>query len=99
MTAAGMLDHWRSNAAWLTINVSDAQSMANQGLFIVAGTSDHVGLVVPGTVEFSGTWNLNVPMIMNTGRYPGVTSQKLSLSWSPYKVPIDSIHFYKYTGY
>jgi hypothetical protein len=101
MNAENMLEHWgsKSNDAWKLIDASNAQSLANKGNIIVAGTSDHVSIVSPGEDAFSGTWNSRIPMMMNTGKYPGVLREKLSLSWSPSEVNLSSIKFYQYVGY
>jgi hypothetical protein len=53
--------------------LNQAQSYANQGRFVLVGwkdpseTSGHVAVIVPGDVEASGTWSMNVPQIAQAG--------------------------------
>ena len=65
-SANDIVKYWRNSSKWESISLSQAQILANQGWFVVAGWenpfgSGHVVVIVPGT-EIDG-W----PVCMDTG--------------------------------
>lgn len=82
---------------WQEIQLSEAQSYANQGYFVVAGYynpsgSGHVVVVVPGSESYSASWGCCVPMTMDTGQNKRGSDYKLSESFGPRKK--DKVRFY-----
>ena len=71
--ANSMTRYWMNNPAkWGEIKISEAQSYANQGYFVVAGYINpgghgHVVVVVPGKEWNSPGWGGKVPSTMDTG--------------------------------
>lgn len=80
--------------------MSQAQQLANDGYFVVAGwksapgKSGHVVVIVPGEMKYSGKWECNVPMSMDTGAKMRVVSQPLSRSFGC-KIK-DSVKYFRY---
>ncbi|MCR9011629.1 hypothetical protein [Gabonibacter chumensis] len=94
-----MVDHWEAHPEkWESIEMSQAQQLANDGYFVVAGwksapgKSGHVVVVVPGS-EQAG-WDTRVPVCMDTGSNKKTTSQKLSASFGKSKK--SGVKFFKY---
>jgi len=88
---------------WKPILYSEAYDYAKKGYLVVAGaygipkSTDHVG-VVSTAEQLEGSWGL-VPLLMNTGKNPGVLSEKLSSSWSVTTVGKDNISLIKFFVY
>ena len=100
LKANEMTEYWIDHPdAWQPIPMSQAQELANQGYFVVAGwinpdrtKSGHVVVVVPG--EMQSGWGTKVPCVMDTGYKMRAESQKLSISFHSKKR--DGIIFFKY---
>lgn len=96
-----MVKYWKDNPdKWEKITMSQAQKLANDGYFVVAGwinpttgRSGHVVVIVPGTETHSGSWG-KVPNSMDTGYKMRTESQPLSQSFGKDKK--DSTIFFKY---
>ena len=89
-----MIDYMRSSPEWVKIektsdiaaSLKSIQDMANKGYFIIAswknampGGSGHVSVILTGEeMEYSGTYDCNVPYTMDTG--PGHRSIPIKLS-------------------
>lgn len=86
--ANDMVTAWSGNPAyWQSISLSEAQSYANQGYFVVAGYynangSGHVVVIVPGEEVSSASWGCKVPHTMDTGRNKRSSQMPLSQSFS-----------------
>ncbi len=101
MRANDMVKHWQSSPNWQSISMSQAQDLANQGYFVVAGKgnpsgSGHVVVVVPGTAT-TQNWNggsASVPNVMDTGLRKRTKSQPINYSWGT--KDHSGIEFYKY---
>lgn len=97
-----MAKAWADNPKyWQPISLSEAQSYANQGYFVVAGyinpvpgRSGHVVVVVPGQEKKSDSWGCNVPNVMDTGSNKRTDKQWLSQSFRSSQK--NNIHFYYY---
>jgi hypothetical protein len=101
MNANSMVQHWRDNPGkWEKIPMSQAQSLANKGHFVVAGWinpnggSGHVVVVVPGESVYSRSWGGYIPNVMDTGS--GMRSEKQTINYSFGKDKISRVEFYKY---
>ena len=100
MCANDVVKYWRNHSGnWEKISLSQAQDLANQGYFVVAGWinsngSGHVVVIVPGEATQSSSWHTKVPCSMDTGANMRSSSQPLSKSFS-YKKK-DNIEYYKY---
>lgn len=97
--ANDIVDYWEIHPEkWESIKMSEAQKLANEGWFVVAGwkaapgKSGHVVVIVPGTEQVG--WGGKVPVAMDTGANMRSESQKLSLSFGKDKK--DNIKFFKY---
>lgn len=97
--ANDIVEYWEKHPEkWLSIKMSEAQKLANEGWFVVAGwkaapgKSGHVVVIVPGTEQVG--WGTKVPVAMDTGANMRSESQKLSLSFGKDKK--DNIKFFKY---
>lgn len=98
--ANDIVKYWiNTPGKWEPIKISEAQKLANEGWFVVAGwlnptpgQSGHVVVIVPGT-EQAG-WGGKVPMAMDTGRNMRSESQKLSNSFGLKKK--ENVVFFKY---
>lgn len=102
MRANDMVKHWKNNSSqWESIRMSEAQKLANQGYFVVAGWintkgSGHVCLIVPG-VEKKGNWNggrVNIPNTMDTGYNMRYKSHPITESFG--KGKHNGVVFFKY---
>ena len=99
MLANDMIDYWNNNPMWDPITMSEAQNLANQGNFVVAGWKNydghgHVVVVVPGEEEYSGTWGEYVPVVMDTGDGKRYEKVKISVGLSGDKK--NDVVFFKY---
>lgn len=100
MKANEMVQYWRNHPEnWEKIDMKQAQKLANEGFFVVAGYrnpngSGHVVVVVPGEESYSPSWSDYVPKVMDTGEDKRTDSQPLSLSFGDDK--INDVEFYKY---
>lgn len=62
------------NGDWMQLGSGEvAQAKANEGSLVIAGYAvpgghGHVAVIVPGLLEFSGTWQKLVPRCMNVGQ-------------------------------
>lgn len=73
--ATDMVKYWKNNPdKWQRIKMSEAQALANQGYFVVAGwenpnpqKSGHVVVVVPGEEVNGGKWAPKVPVVLEMG--------------------------------
>ena len=96
--------HKRTNTSnpshWEQISVSEAQQLANEGYFVVAGWinpsggSGHVVVVVPGEEAYSGMWGCNVPTVMDTGSDKRTSGTSIAYSFDKNK--ISGVKFFKY---
>ena len=102
MCANDMVKYWKNNSSqWESIRMSEAQKLANQGYFVVAGWintkgSGHVCLIVPG-VEKKGNWNggrVNIPNTMDTGYNMRYKSHPITESFG--KGKHNGVVFFKY---
>lgn len=100
--ANDMVRYWQNNPShWEQISMSQAQQLANEGYFVVAGwinpnsgESGHVVVVVPGEESYSSKWGCDVPQTMDTGRKNRAASQPISEGFGPDKK--DNVKFFKY---
>ena len=99
--ANDMVKYWQNNPShWEQISVSEAQQLANEGYFVVAGWinpsggSGHVVVVVPGEETYSPKWGCDVPQTMDTGGNKRTPSQPISDGFGPDKK--DNVKFFKY---
>ena len=101
VNANDMVDRLESSDNFEEVELDEVNELANDGQIVIAGKketdeSGHVALMVPGEEEYSGTWQQNVPMTMDTGYGKRWSQDKLSKSW---KASAKSgITYYKYTG-
>ena len=102
MRANDMIDYWSQNPSkWEPIKMSEAQELANEGWFVVAGWkatsgSGHVVVIVPGITN-KGNWNglyINIPKAMDTGANMKTPSQGLNFSFG--KKKHKDVIFFKY---
>ena len=102
MCANDMVKYWKSHPEkWEVIRMEEAQGLANQGFFVVAGWintkgSGHVCLIVPGKAT---TGNLNecrikIPNTMDTGANMKEKSQLINCSFG--KKKHKEVIFFKY---
>ncbi len=62
------------NGDWMVLGSPEvAQAKANEGSLVVAGSAfagghGHVCVVIPGLLEYSGTWKKLTPKVMNIGK-------------------------------
>ena len=100
MRANDMVKYWNNNPQhWEKIEMAKAQSLANQGYFVVAGYinpngSGHVVVVVPGEEGYSKNWGGAIPNVMDTGRNMRTDSQTINYSFNKNLIPY--VEFYKY---
>ena len=100
MLANDMIDYWNNNPLmWDSITMSEAQSLANQGYFVVAGWKNddghgHVVVVVPGEEQYSSKWGSYVPNVMDTGEDKRYDKVMISLCFGVDKK--DNIVYFKY---
>lgn len=102
MRANDMVKYWKNHPGkWEVIRMDEAQELANQGFFVVAGWintkgSGHVCLVVPGKGS-RGKWDgvmMNVPNTMDTGAGMRDKSQPITRSFGKNKH--NGVIFFKY---
>ncbi|WP_242358051.1 hypothetical protein [Bacteroides acidifaciens] len=102
MRANDMVKYWKNHPEkWEVIRMEEAQELANQGFFVVAGWintkgSGHVCLVVPGKSS-RGKWNgsfTTLPNTMDTGANMKEKSQPINFSFGPLKH--SGVIFFKY---
>lgn len=102
MRANDMVKYWKNNPAqWESIRMAEAQRLANQGYFVVAGWinakgSGHVCLIVPGK-EVKKNWNgisTYIPVTMDTGYGMRSKSQPINKSFGKNKH--NEVVFFKY---
>ena len=96
-----MVRYWMSTPShWEKISMSNAQSLANQGYFVVAGwinptgASGHVVMVVPGDAVYKPSWGGSIPNVMDTGSNKRSESQLINKSFGPNKK--DNVVYFKY---
>ena len=73
--ATQMVAYWKNNPdQWQPIKMSEAQKLANEGYFVVAGwqspnpqKSGHVVLVVPGEEVTGSNWAPKIPVVLEMG--------------------------------
>ena len=102
MLANDMIDYWNNNPLmWDPITMSEAQGLANQGNFVVAGwknpdslRSGHVVVVVPGEEQYSPKWGGYVPNVMDTGEDKRYDKVMISVCFGVNKK--DNIVYFKY---
>lgn len=101
MRANDMVKHWRSHPdEWVRLESGEeAQRMANDGWFVVAGWinpepngSGHVVVIVPGEMVSSRSGKM--PVCMDTGNNMRSEKQSLSQSFGRDKLP--NVEFYYY---
>ena len=99
--ANDMVRYWQNNPShWEQISVSQAQQLANEGYFVVAGwinpsgKSGHVVVVVPGEESYSGMWGCDVPTVMDTGQNKRTSGTSIAYSFDKRK--ISGVKFFKY---
>ena len=100
--ANDMVRYWQNNPShWEQISVSQAQQLANEGYFVVAGwinpnsgRSGHVVVVVPGEESYSGMWGCDVPTVMDTGLNKRTSGTSIAYSFDKRK--ISGVKFFKY---
>lgn len=100
--ANDMASGWANNPQnWQEISLAETQDYANKGYFVVAGYynpkqggNGHVVVIVPGEMEYSGTWKCDVPHCMDAGPNRRSSYQKLSLGFS--NGLKGKIHYYYY---
>lgn len=73
LLANDMIDYFSAKPdSWETIDLKNAQNMANQGSLVIAGHKDiphgHVCVIMPGIAKTSGHWNAQAPACINVGR-------------------------------
>ena len=104
MRANDMVKHWRTHPdEWVRLESGEeAQRMANDGWFVVVGwvnpipgESGHVAVVVPGEMEWSGTYNKKMPVCMDTGYQMRAKKQSMSLSFGSNKIHDVEFYYYK----
>ncbi len=100
--ANDMVRAWANNPGyWHSISLSEAQSYANKGYFVVAGYinptggSGHVVVIVPGNESYSYSWKCNVPTAMDTGYKKRYSAVPISNSFGPQKKNSVFIYYYK----
>ncbi len=104
MKANDMVNYWNSSSnKWVSIAMSEAQSLANNGWFVVTGWvnttggNGHVSIVVPGE-QVEGTWckqRENVPVTMDVGSYKRETSIGINWCYGELKQPNVKFYYYK----
>ena len=101
MNANSMITYWTSHPeAWEEVSMQDAQILANQGYFVVAGWinptggSGHVVVIVPGEPVNSTSWDGKVPLTMDTGSNKRYVGKPINQSFSSKKK--DNIKYFKY---
>jgi hypothetical protein len=94
MTADQMHEFISMSKEWLIKPMSDAQSLANEGVILLAilpshklGQSHgHVATLTTGQGDFSGKWNCRTPFCMNLGR-TGTCFRARGINWAFQVVP------------
>ena len=100
MLANQMISYWGLSSDWTELTMLQAYQYANAGWFVVAGWpntmggSGHVAVIVPGNMQYSASWQMNVPMSMDTGEDNRWSNDKLSRGFASSKK--DQIKYYKY---
>jgi RHS repeat-associated protein len=106
----GQEDHMASHPERFKpdIDVNDVQDLVNKGRILIGIHTDHVVMAIPGKSTYVKKWDVNVPMVMDTGvdkRWPqsgvdqgfGVGAGKpLHYSWGGKTMP--SIKWFMYIG-
>lgn len=99
--ANDMVRYWMNNPIhWERISITNAQRLANEGFFVVAGwinptgNSGHVVVIVPGESTYSGSWGGYVPNAMDTGYMKRSSCQPISKSFGSSKK--NEVVFFKY---
>jgi hypothetical protein len=75
MLADQMIDAMRRSPAWQSVEMEQAQPLANEGAVVVAGLTSqelsaqhgHVVVVRPGTAELSNKWSGYAPKVSHCG--------------------------------
>ena len=99
--ANDMVTYWENNPSlWQEITLSEAQSYANNGYFVVAGYRNHGGhghvvVIVPGKETYSTNWGGKVPCTMDTGYNMRSSSQRFSRSFGANKKGKVKFYYYK----
>lgn len=100
MVANQMVRYWQNSSHWTSISMSQAQELANQGYFVVAGwinpsgESGHVVVIVPGEETYSNSWGGYVPNSMDTGSNKRRETGPISASFGSNKK--DNVKFFIY---
>lgn len=67
-----IIDLIESAPEWVSVPLHKAQTKANDGLFVIAGSkgeeNGHITVVMPGNEVLSGKWGGSCPLCMNIGR-------------------------------
>lgn len=101
--ATQMVTYWENNPdKWPEIKMSEAQKLANEGYFVVAGWknpepggSGHVVVVVPGETVKGSKWAPEVPVVLDMGRNMRHVKNAISGSFGPQKRPNVKFYYYK----
>jgi hypothetical protein len=72
LMANQMVDLMTVSDMWKFVEIEEAQALANNGTWVVAGergeTHGHVCTIIPGEMVKAGHWNLWVPICVNIGK-------------------------------
>ena len=72
MLANDMCDHFRDSSDWQKIDGYSATSRAMQGILVIACQKGprhgHVAPVYPSPMEYSASWQKEVPILSNVGK-------------------------------
>lgn len=90
LMANQQVEHMRSNG-WQTVTAEEAQNLANQGQFVIAGRADpdengHVQVVVPGEMVTSDQDGNRYPIVAGGAMNPTAYSERghgVNHSWRP----------------
>ena len=100
--ANAIVDYWKANPSkWESVSMSEAQGLANEGWFVVAGWkattgSGHVVVILSGETG-KGNWNgvyTDLPNSMDTGANMKTESQLINKSFG--KTKHKDVVFFKY---
>jgi hypothetical protein len=88
LMANDMVDFMRNNPQlWVPVNGDVACARASQGVLVVAAQQadghGHVAAVYPAPMEYSGSWNKEVPMLNNIGKKNAVMRASMCFHAEP----------------
>ena len=99
-TANQQFDHMEGSDEFEEVEQSEVQDLSGDGTIVIAAKKEnghgHVAMGVPGQEEMSGSWDENVPQVMDTGENKRSSKQKISFSWNASAK--DNITYFRYTG-